>query len=864
MAVIVISYGKVARRALRYPKADKQNNGPGNPRVLRSTGVNVAIEGAERVFARLRRKHKSRGAQTLQTIVSFSKAEMNPDDPADHERAMQLLVVIAMFALPPGTPSVIYLQADGKTGCLHGHIVSCTTLPQDCELDGVKWKAGRKLAGAWTEIEAYRKRCNEAMAEAGFVNELQHVAKPDVQYTKFESGIRLRQADFDERAARGELKEDEVRPEQSWRIDLAERLVRCSVEDARSVTEDGLKAAVLDAGSEVRERVSKSGHVSWLFRRPGADSWIRGKTLGAFFVRENMLDNVELRSKGLEPRRPTPRQVEKRPDKELPEVTAEQVHDARNVMARMVAEEQARAGADELHEWLWDRINDVQLAGRSDAMARWQEYGESFLDDEDMARLHELMDTWKVEQATQHAAQSAANQAAYEAARKARLSPRERAVDDLATRLGLPDDQAVWDELRDVVMTHSPALLADDDEDRWVEAHLGDVDVNAVLRRAGMPVIGDGDAVAAGHIGFGSLGAEDAPPAPSEPTGGREAGDSRVENGLRDARDAQSADRDAQLAGGSQSGLLGYEDSGSRRDATGTASKAGARNAPAGGQEAGYESPSNGRHRANSGQLGDPVKRSVAELEAELVALQERQTAELQARLDAIQRNLDQVMAEAGLADPVDTVEDESEHDASASAPAATGSGQTSAPAAARPTGKPAYRCPLHDAVVENETPKQKRERLAMAKFDDYAYPQLLAGKRIDDKRVPRGITHDKLAHWKAHGLSAETHQQMSLRTTKYELSRFEHDVGQELKQEMALFTPGEPGYTVRAAELKVSNARKDRLRAEVAAGVYEDLEGGGSGGGGSGSSGSGNPGTGPGSGAGIETPVPDDKEYGG
>lgn len=143
MAVIVTSYGKVAARTLRYPKAEKQNNSLANPRVLRSTGVNVSIEGAERVFAGLRRKYNSKGAQTLQTIVSFSKAEMNPDDPADHDRAMELLVLIAKHSLPPGTPSVIYLQADGKTGCLHGHIVSCTTLPQDCELDGVKWKAGR-------------------------------------------------------------------------------------------------------------------------------------------------------------------------------------------------------------------------------------------------------------------------------------------------------------------------------------------------------------------------------------------------------------------------------------------------------------------------------------------------------------------------------------------------------------------------------------------------------------------------------------------------------------------------------------------------------------------------------------------------
>ena len=90
MAVIVTSYGKLARKTLRYPKAEKPGNDLSNPRVLASTGVNVSVEGAERVFAMLRRKHGSKGAQSFQTIVSFSKAEMNPDDPADRSRGLRL------------------------------------------------------------------------------------------------------------------------------------------------------------------------------------------------------------------------------------------------------------------------------------------------------------------------------------------------------------------------------------------------------------------------------------------------------------------------------------------------------------------------------------------------------------------------------------------------------------------------------------------------------------------------------------------------------------------------------------------------------------------------------------------------------
>lgn len=887
MAVIVTSYGKLARKTLRYPKAEKPGNDLSNPRVLASTGVNVSVEGAERVFAMLRRKHGSKGAQSFQTIVSFSKAEMNPDDPADHERAMQLLVVIATFVLPPGTPSVIYLQADGKTGCLHGHVVSCTTLPQDCELDGVKWKAGRKLAGAWTEINAYRQRCNDEMATHGFVNQLEVREKQDVKLTKHESGIKLRQADFDERAAMAQLSKDERRPASSWRMELA-GLIERALDDPRAVSWDGLAEVMGESGASFELRVLKSSRTSVTWFPPGRKAGIRGTTLdqhmaevteqggfddldkseqrrarsaartnffmaqgsaslGDYFTHESITEMLAQNAAGVPRRRMNARQIEKRPDKPLPEVSDEQVDEARADMARMAAQEQAQASADELHEWLWDHVGDTQLAERSHELGLWQQYGDTFLDDAQMERLHELMEVWNVEQATQQTELSAANRLAYQAARRARLSPQERRVDDLAIQLGLPDDQVIWDELRDVVERRSPALVAADDEDAWVDAHLRELDVNAVLRRAEMPVIGDGDVVAAGHIENSTVGRIEPSIDPGSArkralggldgatenelvASGPKAGPDRAENGQGLEERPEQTSR--------------YEGTGSRLAAAGTASldlghsgPATRQNLPASGPDV-YASGSDvyasgsetgrgsGPEESFPGTLDVPSTIDSADAPA-LAETEAEQSTRLMPAVD-LSRSV------AGVQSPA------------VSAPAAAGT-----PAAgSAPATPPMYRSPLWDVEPEGETPKQRRERRAMAKFDDYARPVVLRRARIDDTQVPAGITHEKLAAWRKRGLSQETFDQMTLRRTKYEASQAEWDHGMELKLELeamdAMGMTSAPGYRTRKAQLRVSNARVGTLRAEIAAGIYEDLTAETSGGGGG--SGGGHDGSGPGS----------------
>lgn len=401
MAVIVTSYGKVARRSLRYPKAAKQGTSRDNPRVLRSAGINCSIEGADRVFAGLRRKHGSKGAQTFQTILSLSKAEADPSNPDDWDLALDLGKVIANDALPPGTPSVIYVQADGKTGCLHAHIVSCTTIPKDCELDGKVWKAGRKLSREWTETHAYRARANAAMATIGFENTLQDRPKPDMMLTKYETGIRLRQREFDEQQAAGTLEPGAKRPVPSWRMDLMST-IEDALEDPRSTSWDGLDEVLTEQGAGFRHRVLKGGRTTVTWLPPGRAQGVRGSTLdehladltsdpdyedlepgaqraarsaaktqfhrsagtaslGDYFTYESVSEMLAQNAQGLPRRRIVPPQKDDRPEKETPAPTQAAIDRAREVAQRLVAIETEERRRDDVEAWLRQRDKDGTL-----------------------------------------------------------------------------------------------------------------------------------------------------------------------------------------------------------------------------------------------------------------------------------------------------------------------------------------------------------------------------------------------------------------------------------------------------------------------------------------------------------------------
>ena len=64
-----------------------------------------------------RRKHKAYTA-----VISFAKDELDPDNPADVEKAETIVREIMQEAYPDRS-AMATLQADGKAGCLHAHIL---------------------------------------------------------------------------------------------------------------------------------------------------------------------------------------------------------------------------------------------------------------------------------------------------------------------------------------------------------------------------------------------------------------------------------------------------------------------------------------------------------------------------------------------------------------------------------------------------------------------------------------------------------------------------------------------------------------------------------------------------------------------
>lgn len=816
MAVIVTSYGKLAARTLRYPKAAKPCNSLSNPRVLRSTAVNASLEGIERVMAGLRRKHNSRGAQTYQTIVSFSKAEFDAADPADQDRAMQLLVGIAEDALPPGTPSAIYLQADGKTGCLHGHIVSCTTLPRDCELNGTIWRAGRKLGGDWTEIGAYRKRCNAAMERRGFINELQDTHNHDVRLTKHESGISHRQRDFDKRAAEGVLEPGEQRPEPSWRMQLV-ALIDRALDDPRAVSWDGLEEVLGEQGAAFNFRTTRTGATSVAWRAPGRKSVIRGTTLGAYFTYDAITDVLAQHAAGVPRRRLRPRQSETRPDKVSAQPSQDQVATAHAAMVVMADVERAQQHAESLQAWLNSR---VAKEPESTAEALWQSYGEGFLDEEDWDQLHRQWDDWRAKQDA-HRAAAPQRIAADEAARRARLTPQERRVDQLAIELGLPHDDAVWDELMATVGRLNSAMLADDavTMDDWVDAHFDDLDLDAVRRRAGLPeaaaarTSGSADADQTGRVqtaGISAQGPSDDSPEPLQrapwPFSGHEADTERPEQGQAEA---------TQEDGGLESAENASPAMGSTRSTTSTAD--GAQSWPNRGHEVDILRP----------QTGHDMARWPTSLDADAATENPSAPAPVAPSTDApalvsVENQTGPAFAPAAAspssAAPALDGTSSTEQDRPADAPALAADGLPSAPAPVQP-----YRSGVRSLRSRDEKAQQAFE--AIARFDEAARLTLAEGGRIPTGDVPRGIGPRWLATY-GDRLDPVVRYELRLRAERMAERRTAFESGKQLKDELdALGRRGDvvtDEYRDTEARLSASNAQRRLIEDRMRVGIYE------------------------------------------
>ncbi|WP_164512795.1 relaxase/mobilization nuclease domain-containing protein [Leucobacter chromiireducens] len=213
-----------------------------------------------------------------------------------------------------------------------------------------------------------------------------------------------------------------------------------------------------------------------------------------------------------------------------------------------------------------------------------------------------------------------------------------------------------------------------------------------------------------------------------------------------------------------------------------------------------------------------------AEREARAAAAAE---AEQQAR-EEVERKAQRLVDEEANAQAEALVDAErknrSEQASAAAAPdagAADGTAASHAPSAAAPaaSAQQTARSRLRDAVSKSE--QRQAVITAFAAFEERALEALREGRRIDDGDVPKGIGAGFL---KAFGeqMFPEIRAQMELREAKKQLGRSAFEDAKALHERLqGVLGPGErEDLESRNRGLRKTAAR---LRAEIAAGVYED-----------------------------------------
>jgi len=146
------------------------------------------------------------------------------------------------------------------------------------------------------------------------------------------------------------------------------------------------------------------------------------------------------------------------------------------------------------------------------------------------------------------------------------------------------------------------------------------------------------------------------------------------------------------------------------------------------------------------------------------------------------------------------------------------------------------YRSPLRDATSKSEDRRAFYARVAA--FDEEAREVLARGERIDEATVPKGIGAQFLKAF-SDQLDSTVAEQLRLRQAKKEKVNAAFEAGKEAQVKIRnIKTEAEQGgdltgmwqHSEKTQELirerNVANRRLDRLRKEIAQGVYEDVRG--------------------------------------
>lgn len=279
-----------------------------------------------------------RQAEARHLITSFSRDEVNPDDPEQVAQAFAF-VRARHAALFPGEQATFTGQADGEGGVFHVHTVRNATLYADMEIDGKLYKAGSKLAGALTDVDRIRERADAFLAEHGAEYGLGPQRLASVKDQKKE-----RRTSRDRRMAKqGEMSNHDV-----IRAAFEE-----SMDDPRAVDLDAFVEVMAERDVEVKQGVRRGqGTLSYWIpdmgtHNTGAKKYVRGATLGDHYAFDGAVEQLAANAAG-RPRERRPEPVHAGPVRPVYEPTDEELAAARETMrALAAAEREARADSEE-------------------------------------------------------------------------------------------------------------------------------------------------------------------------------------------------------------------------------------------------------------------------------------------------------------------------------------------------------------------------------------------------------------------------------------------------------------------------------------------------------------------------------------
>lgn len=159
MAIVTSSPTRYVDALLIYVANDKADQR--GERYVLASGLNGALPGAARHQYRDVRQHWGKDnrkfVEGYHVVESFGQDELDPNDPAMWQRAHELGRALAAERFP-GRQVTVWTQRDGRTGCLHNHIV----------VNSIETATGRSMDSSLITHARLAEFHDRVLAEHGF------------------------------------------------------------------------------------------------------------------------------------------------------------------------------------------------------------------------------------------------------------------------------------------------------------------------------------------------------------------------------------------------------------------------------------------------------------------------------------------------------------------------------------------------------------------------------------------------------------------------------------------------------------------------------------------------------------------------